>query len=168
MNSSRDIQIESDFMFKYIPIFWKRFGIKYYREDFCIEFFVNERTTGSTISSSIVLSYNPSKEDLHVSRFHPELYLEPNSKYMSAVCFYLIIQHSSGLFSVPNACHISLETLPFIYDVFYKKLKEFNFHINRYRLGNVVELVSNISKYSMDTKMIIENIYSPGEIPFMK
>jgi|GEM_PF-671648 len=168
MNSLQAIQSESDFMFKYIPVFLQRFGMEYYKEDFCIEFFVNERLSGSTISSSIVLSYNPSRDDLHVSRFHPELYMEPDSKYMSAVCFYLIIQHSSDLFSVHNACHISLETVPLVCDGFYKKLRDFNFHVNKYGLGNVVELESNICKYATDTSMIIEHIYGPGEIPFMK
>ncbi len=87
---------------------------------------------------------------------------------MSAVCFYLIIQHSSGLFAVPHACHISLETVPLICNGFYKKLKDFDFHVNRYGLGNVVELESTISKCSRDTSMIMEHHYSPGEIPFMK
>jgi len=168
MKSPEDTQVESGFMFKYIPIFFQRFRLEYYREEYCIEFFVNEKTTGNTISASIVLSYNPSNDELHVSRFHPELYLEPDSKYMSAVCFYLIIQHSSGIFSVTSACHISLETVPYICDEFYKKLKDFNFYINRRGLGNVVELESDMRKYATDTSMIIEHIYGPSEIPFMK
>jgi hypothetical protein len=168
MDDSQGMPTASAFLIKQIPIFLHRFAMEYYREMFCIEFFVNDRLSGNTISSSIVLSYNASRGDLHVSRFHPELYLEPNSKYMSAVCFYLIIQHSSDLFSLPDGCHISLETLPFICDGFYRKLKDFNFHIHRHGLGNVVELVSHISACSINTGMILEHRYRPCEMPFMQ
>jgi hypothetical protein len=168
MNCPPNLDIESQFIPTYLPVFLQRFGMEYYREELCIEFFVNERLTGCPISSSIVLSYNASQNDLHVSRFHPELYLEPNSKYMSAVCFYLVIQHSAASFAVSHACHISLETVPLIFDGFYKKLKDFDFHIDRYGLGSVVELVSDINRHSMDTGIITKHTYNPGEIPFMK
>lgn len=165
---SPTIQLQSEFMGKFIPVFLERFVIDYYKEDSCIEYFVNNKSTNSTISSSIVLSLNAFKNDLHVSSFHPELHLEENSKYMSAVCFYLIIQHCSTLFSLNNACYISLETIPDIADSFYKKLKDFNFHLNRYELGNVVRIVSNIGRCPMDTSSIKEHIFSSGEIPFMR
>ena len=56
-------------MLKHFPIFLERFFIEY---------FVNDRKTDNTISSLIVLSFIPIEKDLHVSKFHPELYLEIN------------------------------------------------------------------------------------------
>ena len=168
MNTSPIIQSKSKFMLKHIPVFLERFFIEYYKEGSCIEYFVNDRKTGTTISSSIVLAFNLLKNDLHVSRFHPELYPEINSKYMSAVCFYLTIQHSTASFSLNNTCHISLETIPAIGDGFYKKLKDFNFHVSKYGLGDVVELVSDISRCSIDTSIIKEHIFSSGETPFLR
>lgn len=168
MNISPIIQSQSKFMQEHIPVFLERFLIEYYKENPCIEYFVYDRKTGNTISSSVVLSYNSLSNDLHVSRFHPELYLEIDSKYMSAVCFYLIIHHSMASFSLDNTCHISLETKPTIGDDFYKKLKDFNFQIRKYGLGNVVELVSDTGKGSIDTSIIKEHIFISGEIPFLR
>jgi hypothetical protein len=142
--------------------------IDYYREGPCSEYFVSEKVSGSIISSSIILSYNPLKRDLHVSRFHPGLYLEKSSKYMSAVCFYLTIQHCIKSYSLHCNCHISLETVPSISDDFYKKLKDFNFHVNRSGLGGVVELESDIVVYIVDTSMIENHVFQLDEIPFVK
>ena len=154
-------------MQKYIPVFLQRYFIDYYREGPCSEYFVGKRVSGSIISSSIILSYNPLKYDLHVSRFHPGLYLEINSKYMSAVCFFLTIQHCIRSYSLNSACHISLETVPSISDEFYKKLKDFNFHVNRSGLGDVVELESDIVVYPVNTNIIEGHVFTSDEIPFM-
>lgn len=159
---------ESIFMQQYIPVFLQRYIIDYYREGPCSEYFVSERVTGSVISSSIILSYNPFRSDLHVSRFHPGLYLKINSKYMSAVCFYLTIQHCIRSYSLDNTCHISLETVPSICDDFYKKLKDFDFHVNKFGLGDVVELESDIFLYAVDTSMIKDHVFRSDEIPFVK
>ena len=155
-------------MLRYIPLFLKRYIIDFYKEGTCSEYFVNERFSGSTISSSIILSYNPFKNDLHVSRFYPELYFEVNSKYMSAVCFYLTIQHCIQSYALNSTCHISLETVPSISNNFYKKLKDFNFHVKRSGLGGVVELESDLVMYPVDTSMIKGHIYLSDETPFMK
>jgi hypothetical protein len=55
-----------------------------------------------------------------------------------------------------------------ISDSFYMKLKDFNFHIDKPSLGNVVELTSDITRLPIDTSMIKEHIFCEDEIPFMK
>jgi len=105
---------------------------------------------------------------LYVSRFHPELYLLPNSKYLSATCFYLLIQHCALVFTLSDKFHISLETVPKVWGCFYRKLGDFNFIESKHGLGNVVELVSRVNRSTVDTSMIKVHIYQPGEIPFMK
>lgn len=159
---------ESNFMLENIPLFFERFSLTYFREDSCIEYFINRRRSVDIISSALIFSYNPQKKDLHVSRFHPELYVRSNSKYLSAACFYLLIHHCAAVFALDDTCHISLETVQKVSDSFYQKLGDFNFSVCKHGLGNVVELVSDIIRSSVDTRMIKTHIYPPDEIPFMK
>ncbi len=159
---------ESNFMHSNIPLFFGRFSMSYFKEASCIEYFVKWRCFSTTISSALVLSYNSLKKDLHVSRFYPELFLLPKSKYMSAVCFYLLIHHCAGIFAIDDSSHISIETVQKISDSFYRKLGDFNFIVSKHSAGNVVELVSDLINSTVDTSMIEKHIYQPGEIPFMK
>ncbi len=159
---------ESIFMLKNIPLFFERFCLSYYREGSCIEYFISNLFSSETISSALIISYNPQNKNLHVSRFYPELYLLPNTKYLSAACFYLLIQHCTRIFTLDDKCHISLETVQNVSDRFYRKLGDFNFFVSKNGIGNVVELVSEVNRSTMDTSMISAHIYQPGEIPFMK
>lgn len=168
MNTSITARPESNFMLKNIPLFFERFSLTYFKEESCIEYFINRRHSCEIISSALILSYNSQKKDLHVSRFYPELYVLSNSKYLSAVCFYLLIHHCAAVFTLDNTCCISLETVTKVSDSFYKKLGDFNFIVSKHCLGNVVELVSGIISSSVDTSMIKTHIYRPDEIPFMK
>jgi hypothetical protein len=161
-------QPESVFMHENIPLFLNRFSLSYYKENACIEYFINKLHSDEEVSSALIFAYNPIAKDLHVSRFHPELYLRSNSKYLSAVCFYLLIHHCADAFALDSTCHISLETVPDISDRFYRKLGDFNFNVHKSGLGNVVELVSTLIRSSVDTTMITEHYYHLGEIPFMK
>ncbi|MFH2067204.1 MAG: hypothetical protein ABIK15_18535 [Pseudomonadota bacterium] len=160
--------LESKFMLANGPLFNNRFVISYYRENACIEYFIKNRISSEIISSSLIFSYNPIKKDLHVSRFYPELYRQADPKYMSSVCFCFLINHCAETYCLDGACHISLETVPVVCDAFYRKLKDFNFYITKYGLGNVVELESDIRPLFMDTSLIRKHIYSEGEFPFMK
>ncbi len=162
------IRPESQFMRTNVPLLLRRFSLFYFRERSCIEYFVNERVSEETISTSIVFSYNREKADLHVSRFHPEIYRQPNAKYMSAACFYLLIHHFADSLSLGDSSHISLETVPIIGDRFYKKLRDFDFHVARFELGNVVELFSDIMRRSVDTTMVREYVFQDGETPFLR
>jgi hypothetical protein len=157
----------SNFLLNNGSLFLQRFSLSYFREAWCIEYFIKRRFTVKTISSSLVFAYNPSKGDLHVSKFYPELYLQPNSKYMSAVCFCFLIHHCAETFILDGSCHVSLDTIPAISDRFYKKLKDFNFHVNKKGLGNVVELISDISRFPIDTGVFERHIFCAGEMPFM-
>ena len=159
---------ESWFMRTNVPLLLQRYSLFFCRECSCIEYFVSERASHETISSSIVFSYSPSKADLHVSRFYPELYLQPTCKYMSATCFYLLIHHFADFFSLDDSDHISLETVPVIRDGFYKKLRDFDFHTHKACLGNVVELFSDVIRRPVDTSMVMEYVFRSDEIPFLK
>jgi hypothetical protein len=150
-----------------VPRFLSRFLLSYHREDTCIEYFIKNTDSSETLSQALILSYNASMRDLHVSRFHPELFRQTNSKYMSAACFYLLIHHCAVTYFLDNACHISLETTPDIYDAFYGRLKDFNFHIHKHGLGKVVELMSDFRPLGVDVSMIRPCIADGNDIPFL-
>ena len=160
--------LESTFMLKNIPLFFERFGLSYYTEGSCIEYFISNLFSSETISSALIISYSPLNKNLHVSRFYPELYLLPNAKYLSAACFYLLIQHCADIFAIDDKSHISLETVQKVSDSFYRKLGDFNFIVSKYGVGNVVELISGINIAAADTSRISVRICEPGEIPFLK
>lgn len=162
------IRPESQFMRTNVPLLLRRFSLFYFKERSCIEYFVNSRFSEETISSSIIFSFDREKGDLHVSRFYPEIYRQPNPKYMSAACFYLLIHHCADTFCLDDASHISLETVPVVSDRFYRKLRDFDFHVERFQLGSVVELFSDLMRRSVDTSMIEEYVFPDGEIPFLK
>ncbi len=168
MNRSRPTQPESQFMLTNISLFLKRFSLSYYKEGTCIEYFLNRRQSDETISTALIFSYSPFRKNLHVSRFYPELRLQSNSKYLSAACFFLLIHHCAKAYALDRSCGISLETVPRVCEAFYTRLKDFNFSIKRCGLGDVVELVSDITPCSVNTDMITEHRLQPGEIPFMK
>ena len=168
MNPFLTTRTESDFIRTNVPLFLDRFALSYHREDFCIEYFINRLNSAETISYSLVFSYSPAAKNLHVSSFHPELYLQSNSRYLSAACFYLIIHHFADTFSLDDACHISLETVTTIYEDFYRRLKDFEFHVDKFGVGNVVELASNIIRLPVDTSMIKKHVFGESETPFLK
>lgn len=159
---------ESIFMHRNIALFLERFDLSYYREDGCIEYFLRSPLSSETISTALIICYNPSSKDLHVSRFYPEIYQLPDSKYLSAACFYLMVQHCAGLLHLDETCHISLETVGRVSDRFYRRLGDFDFHVHRRMIGDVVELTSGIIVTTVDTSMIHTHQCEAGEIPFMK
>jgi hypothetical protein len=168
MAFSRQKRSESPFMLTNVPRFLSQFTLSYLKEGSCIEYFINRRSRPEPVSSALILSFNPGAKDLHVSRFYPELYRESGTKYMSAACFYLLIHHCAECYSLDNSCHISLETVPRVSECFYRKLIDFNFHVIKHGLGNVVELVSDLIRLPVNTRMIREIAFGEGEVPFLK
>ena len=161
------MRIESPFIRRNLDLLLRRFALTYNREDFCLEYFILRQNSREIISHSLVFSYNPAIRDLHVSRFHPCLYVETDSKYLSAACFYLLIHHCANMFFLDDSCRISLETVPQIYETFYHRLKDFSFAIGNRGLGNVVGLVSAITRSGVDTSMIEKHVFPNGETAFL-
>lgn len=168
MTLSSNIQTGSIFMLTNIPLFLKRFTLSYIKESACIEYFINDRATRETISFALIFSCNPINRNLHVSRFYPEIYSQPGSRYLSAVCFYLLIHHCAKIYALDDTCRITLETVPSVSNCFYRKLKDFNFREHNCGLGNVVQLTSNIMRLSVDTSMIQQQLYHGKDILFLK
>ncbi len=168
MNLSSKMRAESTFMLSNVPLFLKRFTLSYFKEGTCIEYFINDRSTEEMISYALIFSCNPVTGDLHVSRFYPEIYLQSDARYLSAVCFYLLIHHCADAYALDESSHITLETVPAISGSFYRKLKDFNFREANAGLGNVVHLTSDMIRLPVDTSMIKQQLCAEEDIPFLK
>jgi hypothetical protein len=153
-------------MARNVPRFLKRFDLTYNREDCCIEYFICQHMSGITFSYALAVSHDKIRNHLHVAKFCPQLTQRIDSKYLSSVCFYLMIYHAFNCFLPNGACHITLETQTRIYEGFYRKLKDFNFHTLKRELGGVVELISDLRPLVVQTDMIYQHVYAENEIPF--
>ena len=144
----------SPFMTMHAPRFLERFDLSYHDEGLCTEYFIETQDDHQTISSALVLSQNTFANNLHVSRFYPELAKLTNCKYMSAVAFYLMIHHFSQTHHLNESCRISLDTTNTVFEQFYSHLLDFNFAIRRQMAGGNVALISNYRHGEINLPMI--------------
>ena len=121
-----------------IPLLEKRFSLSYFRDDSCIEYFLDSRERSEQVSLNLILSWDTRANGLYVSKFYPELFREKASKYLSAACFYLMVHHAVHEFHLRDECIVWLETDRAVFRDFYAKLKEFEFRISRARVGDKV------------------------------
>ena len=157
----------SQFMTAQVPRFLKRFGLSFYEEGLCTEYYIEANKTHQTISSALILSQNTFANNLHVSRFYPELFKLSGTKYMSAVAFYLMIHHFSQTHHLNPQCRISLDTTNAVFERFYSHLKDFNFHICRQMVGGNVALISDYCHDAISLAMISYHALRPEEQAFL-
>ena len=143
------------------------YDLTFHREDTCTEYFLTTRDSHELISYSLVMSYSPSSRHICIVKFHPELYTMPDSKYLSSACLSLMIEHFSKEYLLDSTTKITLNTQPDVFNNFYAKLKDFNFHILRYCLGDTLELISNFHPLDIKTDMVIEHRFAEDESAFL-
>ncbi len=130
--------VDAGFLTTKIPLLEKRFSLSYFRDDSCIEYFLDSRERSELVSLNLILSWDTRAKGLYVSKFYPELFRERASRYLSAACFYLMVQHAVHEFHLRDECTVWLETDRGVFREFYAKLKEFEFRISRARVGDKV------------------------------
>jgi len=156
MNGDRLDHIPSDFIRTQVAHLLRRFAISYRRTGDTIEYFITSRRTGHRVSYAIVFLQDRDAHCLHISKFFPELIRRENSKYLSAACFFLLVQHFAQ-HATPDVDHqISLKAQSRIFDAFYSRLKDFEFEIWKDRGGETVEYRSGYTPLAVDTAMIRE------------
>ncbi len=143
----------SEFMGRILPRLLARYYVDYLAEDCCIEYFLQKKKTGEEISQNLMISLNCFARRIEVVRFYPELNKQPNTKYFSAACFYLLVHHFAQYFGVTNQYQVFVCTQPEIFSRFYKQLLDFNFH-PKIHIANTIELVSDYTATDIDTTMI--------------
>lgn len=146
----------SAFMKCHLHDFFHDFGIGYCIDGPQLEYFVFQKKTGRDISCSLTVSYDCAIAEIYVMTFYPGLWQYPQTKYLSAVCFFLVIQHVANFNHIECDCRINLNTERAIFNKFYSLLKDFDFHIQSYYKDKRVCIQSPFLSSKIDTSMFIE------------
>jgi len=126
-----------------------RFQLSCAIEESRIEYFLAERDSGKEISFDLVLALNRFAKHIHICKFYPNLYLQQDSKYLSAACFYLLVHHFAQCYQLGAEYKIFLQTRAAVYEKFYLTLRDFEFKITREGQGENVDVLS---------------VYRPGQL----
>jgi hypothetical protein len=155
-----DVQLPSTegsaFMASHLHAFFDRFGINYAIDGPQLEYFVYERKTGQDISCSLTVSLDEAARQINVMTFYPGLCLLHGTRYFSAVCFFIVMQHFANFHHIRSDYQILLSTGPDAFDTFYSLLKDFDFHILINGEKGLVAIQSSFLSQTMDTSMINE------------
>lgn len=156
----------SEFIRQTLPGLVDRYAITHLAEGDCIEYFLVDKATGEEISQNLVISLNRFARRIEIIRFYPELHKQPDTKFFSAVCFYLLVHHFARHFGISNNHKIFVRTQPDVYTRFYKYLRDFNFYPES-QIANTIDLLSDYTQTDVDTSIIEEKSLETGEIRFM-
>jgi len=156
----------SDFMQQVLPQLLARYQVSCRAEGDCIEYFLTEIASGEEISQNLMLSLNRFARQIEIIRFYPELNKQPDTKYFSAACLYLLIHHFAGYYDVCPRHKIFVRTQPEIFARFYKALSDFNFRPGT-QIANTIELLSDFTRTDLDTSVIGVRASQPDELDFL-
>lgn len=150
----------SAFMTSHLPDFFDHFGINFSIEGPQLEYFVYQKKTGLDISCSLTVNFDDVAGQINVMTFYPGLCLHSETRYLSAVCFFVVIQHFANYHHIDCDFRICLHTRKAIFDTFYALLKDFDFHIQLCGEEDRVDIESRFLflGVGIDTSMIIERI----------
>ncbi|AGF79396.1 hypothetical protein UWK_02865 [Desulfocapsa sulfexigens DSM 10523] len=148
--------IFSTFITSHLPQFLDHFGINYCIDGPQIEYFVFQKITGADISCSVTINLDETAGQINVMTFYPGLLLHPKTRYFSAVCFFMILNHFANFHHIVNGCRISLNTRPEVFEHFYSLLKDFDFHVLLIGKGGQIAIESCFFPLGVDTSMLIE------------
>lgn len=146
----------SDFMISHHHDFFDHFGINFNIDGPQLEYFVYTKKTGLDISCSITVNFDGGANQINVMTFYPGLYQFSGTRYFSAVCFFMVMQHFSSFHNIQHDCRICLNTPKLVFDNFYESLKDFDFQIELYGEENRVDIASHFLPISIDTSIILE------------
>lgn len=151
---------EIKFIQKHIQRLLNHYTLSYCRKDNYTEYFITNKQTNRRISYALKLSYYHPTNRLHVAKFCPMLSQQPDSKYLSAACFYLLIHHFIQTYQLGGIYGVSLKTDKKTFETFYARLKGFNFHIHKQGLGKIVEIHSDYMPVSVDTSRVAKLLFA--------
>ncbi|MBS3758463.1 MAG: hypothetical protein KGY61_07345 [Desulfobacterales bacterium] len=156
----------SEFIRQTLPGLRDRYVITYLAEGDCIEYFLTDRATGEEISQNLVISLNRFARRIEIIRFYPELHRQPDTKFFSATCFYLLVHHFAQYFGIPPNHKVFVRTQPEVFTRFYQSLRDFDFSPQS-QIANTIDLLSDFTHTDVDTSMIKEKSADPREMQFM-
>jgi hypothetical protein len=153
----KEISSDNSFIKEKAALLLKRFHLSFIREENRIEYFVTSRESEDEVSFSLVFCHDLFAKQLHVSKFYPGLFRQPNTRYLSAACFFLLVNHCTVLFNLGPDQSIFLQCKKQIFEEFYARLNEFTFTVTRSSQGDNVDIKCPCpASTRLDTTMIIE------------
>lgn len=144
----------SAFMVSHLPDFFDRFGISFTIDGPQFEYYVYEKKAGRDISCSLTLGLDQAADRIKVMTFYPGLCQQQAPRYLSAVCFFMVMQHFAAFHHLGPACQILISTRQEVFDTFYAQLQDFDFHILKTGAEGRVDIQSDLHPLTMDTSMI--------------
>lgn len=145
--------VVSAFMAAHLPEFLENYGISFSVDGPQLEYFVYQKGTGQDISCSLTLTFDAGTGTITILTFYPGLYLHPGTRYFSAVCFFLVLQHFARFQHIACDCRICLSTKKMTFDTFYALLQDFDFHVLLHGEEDRVAIESSFLVLDFDTSM---------------
>ncbi len=156
MNAFHSPTTVSAFITSHLPDLLAEYGINFCIDGPQLEYFVYHKITGLDISCSLTVNFDDVTSKINVMTFYPGLFLHPGTRYLSAVCFFMIMQHFANFHEIKRVCRICLKTEKAVFDSFYASLKDFDFHFQLSGEESRVDLESFFLSINIDTSMVIE------------
>jgi hypothetical protein len=133
---------------------FQRFSVCFRCRENRIDYFLYHRQSGKQVSYALGLLYDPETAAFHVCRFFPELFRQPNARYLSAAFFYFVVHHFAQALGIDTESPITAKTDPATYRQFYRRLADFSFHVSEVRSEKIVEIESTFTPRTMDLTVI--------------
>jgi len=143
-------------MVSHVPEFLARFGINYTIDGPQLEYFVFDKKCHLDISCSLTVGFDAAAGQIRVMTFYPGICLQQGVRFLSAVCFFLIMHHFAKYHHIVSGCRIMLNTRQEVFDTFYALLHDFDFDILAYGEEDRIEIQSRFLPLYIDTSMISE------------
>ena len=156
MDALLPISPVSAFMSSHLPDFFDHFGINFSIDGPQLEYFVYQKKTGLDISCSLTVCFDAVEGQIVVMSFYPGLDRHSGTRYLSAVCFFMVMQHFAFFRKTGVDCRICLKTHQPIFDRFYATLKDFNFQVLLHGKDDLISIGSQFMPLNIDTSMFIE------------
>ena len=145
-------------MDQHVGLLTSRFSISYRHEFGCIDYYIDDIRSHTRVSKEILFTEDRLKNRIVISRFYPQLYKQTESKYLSAISFFLMVHHFMGINTIPSGCDIYLSAKPAVFQNFYRKLQDFNFQILGPKTGDYLDAISPFEAAGVDTSMITRTV----------
>lgn len=146
----------SAFMVSHLTEFFEHFGINYTIDGPQLEYFVYDKKNGRDISCSLTVNFDETAGRINFMTFYPGISMQEGGRYLSAVCFFLVIQHFVNFHHIGFRCCIQLNTRQEVFNSFYALLQDFNFHVLLYGTEDRIDIESLFLPLAFDTSMISE------------
>jgi len=134
----------------------ERFGISFTIDGPQLEYFVYEKRTGLDISCSLTVSFDTVARQIRVMTFYPGICMQQGVRYLSAVCFFLVMHHFAAFHHLGSDCRILVNTRHGIYDAFYSRLQDFDFKVQGCCREGRIDIISPLLPLALDSSMILE------------